>query len=108
DNGFAGSGAGGTGPTQQRAAVDLPAGQTRSYSLYTVAASNVNVALVDGAGNAVVQSGVTLSADQGPIVAVVSDDPSPLDALAAVRLPGSNDPPRLAHLSPADLPDNPV
>ncbi len=92
-----------------RIPVQIAAGTTKHYVI-DIAASTTSprARLLDAAGNVVGQTAVaSTSSFNGTVqdaVAVVSDDPSSLDSVAAIRLPDGQQP-AVAHIAPAALPE---
>jgi hypothetical protein len=105
---FCGSG-GSTASYLDRIPVQLAAGTTKHYVI-DIAASTTppHARLLDARGNVVDQTVVSSTASfSGTVqdaVAVVSDDPSALDSVAAIRLPDGQQP-VVVHIAPATLPE---
>jgi hypothetical protein len=92
-----------------RIPVQLAAGTTKHYVIDVSASTSApHARLLDASGNVVGQTDVASSSSfSGTVqdaVAVVSDDPSALDSIAAIRLPDGQQP-AVAHIAPAALPE---
>jgi hypothetical protein len=105
---FCGAG-GSTASYVDRIPVQLAAGTTKRYVIdVAVSTTSPHVRLLDASGNVIAQTDVSSTASfNGTVqdaVAVVSDDPSALDSVAAIRLPDGQQP-AVAHIAPAALPE---
>ena len=105
---FCGPGAA-TSSYLDRIPVQLAAGTTKHYVVDVAAGStSPRARLLDASGNVVDQTAVaSTSSFSGTVqdaVAVVSDNPSTLDSIAAIRLPDGQQP-AVAHIAPAALPE---
>ena len=100
---------GSTASYVDRIPVELAAGTTKRYVIDIAAsATSPHARLLDASGNVVNQTDVGSAASYGgtvqDAVAVVSDNPSALDSLGAIRLPDGQQP-AVVHIAPATLPE---
>jgi hypothetical protein len=95
-------------PAVYRVPVVLPAGSTKRFTTYVLAAADVtHVDLLNSQDQPVTgtEARVRLGYNEG-LVAVVSDSDTALDLLGSVRLPGANGQVQVVHFKPADLPNS--
>jgi hypothetical protein len=102
-------GNGSTASYLDRIPVQLAAGTTKRYVIDIASSSSPpHARLLDASGNvveqAVVSSTASFSGTVQDAVAVVSDAPSALDSVAAIRLPDGQQP-AVTHIAPATLPE---
>jgi hypothetical protein len=100
---------GSTGAYLERIPVEIAAGTTKRYVVDIASSKNApHARLLDTSGNVVAQTLVSaitsFSGAAQDAVAIVSDDPSALDSLGAIRLPDGQQP-AVAHIAPASLPE---
>jgi hypothetical protein len=97
-------------PAIYRVPVVLPAGSTKRFTTYVLAAADVaHVDLLNSQDQAVAgtETRVRLGYNEG-LAAVVSDNEQALDLLGSVRLPGAGGQVQVVHFKPADLPNSAI
>lgn len=95
-------------PAVYRVPVVLPAGSTKRFTTYVLAAADVtHVDLFNSQDQSVAgtEARVRLGYNEG-LAAVVSDSDTTLDLLGSVRLPGGTGQVQVVHFKPADLPNS--
>jgi hypothetical protein len=95
-------------PAVYRVPVVLPAGSTKRFTTYVLAAAaETHVDLLNSQDQPVAgtDARVRLGYNEG-LAAVVSDSDQALDLLGSVRLPGANGQVQVVHFKPAELPNS--